>query len=188
MTGLTALWLPILLSAVFVFVLSSIIQTALPWHKSEYPKLPNEDAFRASVGPMNIPPGEYLVPRCANSADMKTPEFKAKMAQGPIMILTVRSNGEPGMGRQMALWFVFCLVVSVFAAYVSGRALGQGSPYLSVFRFAGVSAFMGYALALWSEHIWFWRSFRVTFTSTIDGLLYALVTAGTFGWLWPQWT
>ena len=188
MTGLTALWLPILLSAVFVFVLSSIIHMALPWHKSEYPKLPNEDAFRAAVGPMNIPPGEYMVPRCDNMADMKKPEFKAKMEQGPIMILTVRPNGELGMGRQMALWFVFCLVVSVFAAYVTGRALGQGSPYLSVFRFAGVSSFLGYALALWSEHIWFWRSFRVTFTSTIDGLLYALVTAGTFGWLWPQWT
>jgi len=31
MTGLHSLWLPILLSAVIVFVVSSVIHMALPW-------------------------------------------------------------------------------------------------------------------------------------------------------------
>jgi len=118
---------------------------------------------------------------------MGSPEFKAKMEQGPVVMVTVRPNGMPGMGRQLGLWFVFSLVVSVFAAYVTGRALGQSSPYLSVFRFAGVTAFIGYSLALWSEAIWYFRGTRRTVLATFDGLIYALITAGTFGWLWPQW-
>ncbi|MBI2407243.1 MAG: hypothetical protein HYV19_02930 [Gemmatimonadetes bacterium] len=186
MTDLTALWLPILLSAVFVFIASSVIHMVTPWHKGEYPKLPNEDAFRAAVGPLNIPPGEYMYPRCDTMAEMKTPEFKAKIDRGPVGMITVRPNGEMGMGRQLSLWFVYTLVVSVFAAYVAGRALPSGSHYLTVFRFAGATAFAGYALGLWQQHIWYWRSFRATFTATIDGLIYACLTAGTFGWLWPQ--
>jgi hypothetical protein len=187
MTGLTALWLPILLSAVFVFILSSLIHMVMPWHKGDYPMVPSEDAFRAAVGPLNIPPGDYMVPRAAGMDAMKSPEFKAKMDKGPIVIMTVLPNGQTGMGRALSLWFVYLLVVSVFAAYCAGRALPQSSPYLHVFRFAGVMAFAGYSLALWQQHIWYRRSLRTTLVSTIDGLIYALVTAGTFGWLWPKW-
>lgn len=188
MTGLTALWLPIVLSAVFVFVLSSIIHMATPWHKNDYPAMPNEDRVRDALRPLAIPPGDYMVPRCDNFADMKKPEFKAKMEQGPVLLATVLPNGMPSMGPQLVKWFLYALVMSVFAAYVAGRALGQGSPYLSVFRFAGVTAFMGYGAALWQFNIWYHRSLRTTITSTIDALLYALVTAGTLGWLWPQWS
>lgn len=186
MTGLTALWLPILLSTVFVFIVSSAIHMAMPWHKGDYPKLPNEDAFRASVGPLNIPPGEYMVPRASGMDEMRTPEFKAKLERGPVMFVTVRPNGWFGMGKNLAQWFVYMLVVNTFAAYIAGRALGAGSVYLHVFRFVGATAFAGYALALWQMPIWYYRSMRVTILSTFDGLIYACVTAGTFGWLWPK--
>jgi len=43
MVSITALWLPILLSAVIVFVASSIIHMLLPIHKSDYRKLPDEE-------------------------------------------------------------------------------------------------------------------------------------------------
>jgi hypothetical protein len=43
MTGLSALWLPILLSAAAGFVASSLIHMASPWHKSDYPKMANEE-------------------------------------------------------------------------------------------------------------------------------------------------
>ncbi|MDQ8153471.1 MAG: hypothetical protein P3B98_02310 [Gemmatimonadota bacterium] len=186
MTGLTALWLPILLSAVFVFVVSSIIHMATPWHRDDYPPMPGEDAFRAAVRPLRVPPGDYMVPRSRSMDELKSPAFKAKMDEGPVMILTVRPNGEWGMGRNLALWFVYSLVVSVFAAYVAGRALPAGAHYLAVFRFAGVTAFAGYTLALWQMWVWYHRSLRVTLLSSFDGLVYACVTAGTFGWLWPQ--
>jgi hypothetical protein len=89
------------------------------------------------------------------------------------------------MGSSLAQWFVYTVVVSLFAAYLTGRAVGPGTEYLDVFRFAGTAAFLGYALALWQSTIWLKRSWSTTLKSTFDGLVYALVTAGTFGWLWP---
>jgi hypothetical protein len=186
MTELTALWLPILLSAIIVFVTSSIIHMVLPWHKSDYPKMPNEDKFADAVRPLAIPPGDYMVPRPASRDDMRSAEFAEKMKKGPVMMITVMRSGPISMGRNLSQWFVFCVIVSVFAAYVAGRALPHGAQYLSVFRFAGVAAFLSYSVALWPMSIWYQRAWSITIKSTIDGLIYALLTAGTFGWLWPR--
>jgi len=117
---------------------------------------------------------------------MRSPEFVEKMKQGPVMVVTVMPNGPAAMGRNLIQWFLSALVVGVFAAYVAGRALPYGAPYLKVFRFAGVAAFLGYSVALAQMSIWYHRSWLTTFKSTVDGLIYALLTAGTFGWLWPH--
>lgn len=186
MTPLLSLWLPMLLSAVLVFVVSSIIHMVLPWHKREYPQVPNEEEFRQAVGPLAIPPGEYMVPRASSMAEMKTPEFTEKLKQGPVMMLTVLPNRAMSMGPSLALWFVYSLVVSLFAAYIASRALPAGAEYLSVFRFSGATAFIGYSLALWQMAIWYKRSVYATATATFDGLIYAFCTAGVFGWLWPR--
>jgi hypothetical protein len=185
MTGLSALWIPILVSAVFVFVVSSVIHMALPWHRDEYPKVPDEDKLRNALKPLGIPPGDYMVPRAASMDEMKSPAFTEKLTQGPVVILTVLPNGPMQMGRNLLLWFIYSIVVSVFAAYVAGRALGPDAEYLAVFRFTGATAFAGYALALWQMWIWYKRSLKTTIKATIDSLVYALVTAGAFGWLWP---
>jgi hypothetical protein len=186
MTGLTALWPPILLASVFVFLASSIIHMASPWHKSDYPKMPNEDRVAEALRPLAIPPGDYMVPRPATRAEMRTPEFAEKMKKGPVMVVTVMPNGVMSMGRNLILWFLYLVAVSVFAAYVAGRALPAGSQYLEVFRFAGTAAFLGYSAALWQMSIWYRRAWSTTIKSSIDGLIYALLTAGTFGWLWPK--
>lgn len=89
------------------------------------------------------------------------------------------------MAGNLVLWFVYCVVVGVFAAYIAGRAQPAGAHYLSVFRFAGCTAFVGYSLALWQNVIWYKRSWKATLKSTLDGLIYGLLTGGTFGWLWP---
>jgi len=186
MTPLTSLWLPILLSAVFVFIVSSIVHMAPLWHKKDYPALTNQDQVLDSLRPHGIPPGDYMLPRPKDRADMKSPEFIEKMNRGPIVIMTVVPSGPYGMGKPLALWFVYCLVVSYFAAYIASRALDPGAPYLEVFRFAGATAFIGYAVALWQMSIWYHRAWSNTIKSTFDGLIYACVTAGTFGWLWPK--
>jgi hypothetical protein len=90
------------------------------------------------------------------------------------------------MASNLVLWFIYTVVVSFFAAYIAGRAVGPGSDYLVVFRFVGTTAFMGYALALPQNSIWYRRSWGTTLKSMFDGLVYALLTAGTFGWLWPR--
>ena len=186
MTGLGALVLPILLSAVLVFVASSIIHMMSPWHKADYPKLPNEDQVRDALRPLAIPPGDYFVPRPASREDMRSPAFLEKVRQGPNLILTVLPNGPMGMGRNLGLWFIYCVVVGIFAAYIASRALAPGEEYLRVFRFAGCTAFVGYSLALWQMSIWYRRAWGTTIRATIDGLIYALLTAGVFGWLWPH--
>ena len=186
MTGLTELWLPILLSSVIVFVASSIIHMGPFWHRNDYPKIPNEDKFRAAVGPLGIPPGDYMVPRCANHKEMRTPEFQEKIKQGPVMMVTVWPNEMTPMSRNLGLWFVYLIVVGVLAAYVAGRALPHGTHYLTVFRFAGTTAFIGYSVALWQMSIWYRRAWSATIKATIDGLIYGLLTAGTFRWLWPR--
>ena len=186
MTSLMVLWLPIVVSAIIVFVVSSIIHMALPWHKNDYPKMPNEDKFSDAVRPLAVPPGDYMVPRPESQADLKSPQFQDKMKKGPVMMLTVLPNGPMAMGSNLIQWFCFSLVVGVFSAYVAGRALPAGAPYLAVFRFAGVTAFIAYSVALWPMSIWFRRSWMITFKTTVDGLIYGLLTAGTFGWLWPK--
>jgi hypothetical protein len=186
MTALHVLWLPILLSAIAVFVVSSVIHMASPWHKSDYPKLPNEDKVREALRAVAIPPGDYMVPRPSSRQELSSPAFLDKMKTGPVMMLTAMPNGPMSMGRNLALWFVYCLVASVFAAYIAGRALPPGTPYLQVFRFAGATAFIGYSLALWQMSIWYRRAWTTTLKATVDGLIYALLTAGSFGWLWPR--
>jgi hypothetical protein len=186
MTGLVSLWLPILLSAVIVFVASSVIHMMSPWHKSDYPKLPNEDAFRSAVGPLNIPEGDYMIPRPNARGDLKSPEFLSKVEQGPNVVMTVMPNGPFSMTRSLGLWFVYVIVVSAFAALVAEKALAPGTIYMRVFKFSGTVAFVGYALALWQMSIWYRRAWSTTIKATVDGLIYAALTAGTMGWLWPR--
>ena len=186
MIHLTALWLPILLSAVFVYVASSLIHMLTPWHKSDYPKVPNEDKIMEALRPLSIPPGDYMIPRPSSMKDMRSPEFAEKRAKGPVLVMTVMPNGPVSMSSNLILWFVYSLIVGVFAAYVAGHALPVGAPYPSVFRFVGMTSFIAYSVALWQMSIWYHRSWITTIKSTIDGIIYGLLTAGTFGWLWPR--
>jgi len=186
MVPIISLWIPILLSAVVVFVVSSFIHMVLPYHRSDFSSLPNEGDVMDALRKTGIRPGDYLVPRAGSPREMKSPEFIEKMKKGPVAFLTVMPSGAPAMGVQLVQWFVYSVVVGVFAAYVAGRALGPGAHYLSVFRFAGCTAFVGYSLALWQNSIWYKRAWSATLKSTIDGLVYALLTAGVFGWLWPR--
>jgi len=185
MTGLSVLWLPILVSAIFVFAASSLIHMASPWHKTDYPKLGNEQQVLDVLRPLAIPPGDYFVPRPSSREEMRSPAFLEKTRQGPVMVFTVMPAGI-SMWRNLTLWFIYCATVSVFAAYIAGRALPPATPYLQVFRFAGATAFIGYSAALWQMSIWYRRAWTTTIKATVDGLIYALLTAGVFGWLWPR--
>jgi len=127
-----------------------------------------------------------MLPHCNSMKEMNAPEFQEKMKKGPVAIVRVLPNGPISMGPSLAMWFVYCLVVGVFAAYISGRALEPGAHYLEVFRFAGCTAFIGYGLAQVHESIWWHRAWSTTIKNLFDSLVYGLLTAGTFGWLWPR--
>ena len=186
MVPLSSLLMPIIVSAVIVFIASSLIHMVLPFHKNDFAKMPNEDQAMAAIRGLNLPAGDYMMPRPASMDDMKTEAFKAKSTAGPRVIMTVLPPWSGGMGRELGLWFVYLIAVSIYAAYIAGSALGAGTPYLKVFQFAGATAFAAYAFAQWPATIWFRRSVTATMVGTFDALVYALLTAGTFGWLWPK--
>jgi len=183
---MSALWLPILLSSVIVFVASSIIHMASPWHKSDFPKLANEDQVMDALRPLVTGPGDYMVPRPSNMAEMKSAEFRAKVERGPRVIMTVTPGGSMSMTRELVLWFVYLIVVGILTAYVAAHALLPGAPFRAVIRFAGLVSFIAYSSALWQLSIWYRRSWGITFKATVDSLIYAVITALTFAYLWPH--
>lgn len=186
MVSLTSLWLPILLSAVIVFVTSSLIHMVLGYHKHDIRALPKEAEVMTALRAFNIPPGDYGMPKPASMKDIRTPEFEEKQKKGPVAWLTVLPAGDMNIGARMGQWFLYSVVISFFAAYVASRAVGPSADYLMVFRFVGTTAFMGYAMALPQHSIWYGRNWGTTLRLMFDGLLFASLTAGTFGWLWPR--
>lgn len=183
MAAVIALWLPILISAVLVFIASSVIHMFLGYHKHDWASVPDEARFRGAVGPLALPPGDYMVPRCTSMAEMNSPEYKAKLEQGPVLMMTVLPNRVHAMGKSLGLWFLFCIVVSSFAAYIAGNTLPPDAEYLRVFCIVAVVAFAGYGLGEVPVSIWYSRRWASTFRNLFDALVFALLTAGVFGWL-----
>jgi hypothetical protein len=186
MIPLTTLWLPILLSAVIVFFASFIMHMVLAYHKSDYRKLPDEDRVTDALRNAGVTPGPaYFFPHCSFE-EMKSPPVVEKFKRGPVGLLTVRPSGPPAMGKNMVQWFLYCVVISIFVAYLSGRLLEPGTAFLQVFRVVGTVAFLGYGAAHAQESIWGGRSWVVTFKHLFDSVIYAVLTAATFAWLWPK--
>lgn len=185
MVPLTALWLPILLSAVIVFIASSIMHMVLPHHRNDYRKVPDEDKVRAAIHAVGLTRGLYVIPFCTPK-EMKSPEMAAKYKEGPVAMMTVFPNGTPVLPKFLGLWFLYCLIISFFVAYLTGRTMMSGAPYPAVFRVAATAAFLAYGLSQLSNGIWKGQPWSVTLKEVIDGLLYGLLTGGTFGWLWPR--
>ena len=181
----SALLLPAALSAVLVFIASSLIHMVIRWHKSEYRTFPNEDEVRAAIGRSSPAPGKYVVPFCEDGKQMATPEMQKKYADGPNVVMYVRENGPVQLGPFLGKWFLYSLVVSLLAAYLARATVAPGAEYLQVFQVVGAAAWLAYAWAIPSDSIWMGKRWSSTFVYMIDGLIYAALTAGAFAWLWP---
>jgi hypothetical protein len=186
MVTLGSLLLPIVLSAVLVFIASSIIHMVLKYHNKDYSPLPNEDAIRAAIRAGNPPPGQYIIPYCSDMKAMEKPEVKQKYIEGPVGVLNLMRPEVPKMGKYLSQWFVFILVVSFFIAYIAAHSIPAGARYLEVFRVVGPIGFLAYAAGQLPAAIWMGKPWKVAWKEAFDGLVYGLVTAGTFGWLWPR--
>jgi hypothetical protein len=180
------LWLPIVLSAVGVFIASSILHMVIPIHKGDYKKLPGEEKVLAEMRNQSVGRGAYMFPCPDSMKDMSSPEMTEMYNQGPVGIMTVLPNGAPKMGKSLGLWFLYSLVVSFMVAYIASFALGYGASYRTVFRLSGTVATMAYAVSYLQDSIWKGQTWGTTFKFIFDGVVYGLVTAGVFGWLWPE--
>jgi hypothetical protein len=186
MVPLAGLWMPVVLAAVVVFAMSSLLHMVFTYHNKDYRGLQREAETLAALRQAGVSPGLYVFPYCASHKEMGSPEAQKRYAEGPVGMLTVMPNGTPAMGKFLGLWFVYCLLVSFFIAYLASRFLPAGTHYLSVFRFAGTTAFLAYGLANIPESIWRGQPWSNTLRALADGLVYSLMTAGVFGWLWPR--
>mgnify|MGYP001821464976 FL=1 len=175
------LWLPIVVSAVVVFVAGSVIWMAMPWHKKEWQKTLDEEAVRAAL--KGCEPGMYTVPHCADRSEYNQPEMQQKLVDGPQAFVTVVPSGLPRMGGKLLMMFGYNLLVAIVCAYVVSRTLSAGADYLAIFRISGTIAFIAYGMAYVQESIWFGRKWSSTVFTFVDALIYALLTGGLFGWL-----
>ncbi len=185
MVSLSALWLPIVLSAVIVFIASSIMHVVLKYHQSDCKQIPDEANVLSTLRKAGLQRGYYMFPYCTHK-DMKSPETMEKFKQGPVGILTVFPSGPPAMPKFLGLWFGYCLIIGFLVAYLAAHTVAPGANYLEVFRVVGTAAFLAYGLGQLSNGIWKGQPWGMVIKETVDGLVYGLLTAGTFGWLWPR--
>jgi hypothetical protein len=185
MTPLSALWLPIVLSAVIVFVGSSVMHMLLPYHRGDYRQLPDEEKTLSALRAAGLKRGLYVFP-FGTHKDMKSPAMTEKYNQGPVGMMTVFPSGPPVMPKFLGLWFAYCLLIGFFVAYLAAHTIPLHTHYRAVFRIVGTAAFLAYGLGTISNAIWKGQTWSFTIKEVLDGLVYALLTAGTFGWLWPK--
>jgi hypothetical protein len=186
MDTVAGLWLPILLSAVLAFVASSLIWNVLGAHKWHIKGLPDEAGAREALGKQGLSPGQYVIPYSSDPRAMKNSGFVEKLEKGPVAVVVVRRPGRPNMGQFLSAWFVYLLFVSVLVALVCGQTLPRAAGYMRIFRVAGAVALAAYSLGQIPNAIWWGRPWKSVGKEFADGILYALLTAGSFGWLWPQ--
>jgi hypothetical protein len=180
-----SLWLPVLVSAAVVWVASAIAWMALPHHKSDFAKLPGEDGVADALRKVALKPGQYLTPFMPDMKDMKDPAVVKRFEDGPIVMFRVRSNGLPGMAKNLAAYFAYCVLVSFVTGYVARHTLGFGASWAIVFRLTGTVAIASHALANIPESIWMWRPWSATWKHVCDAIVYGMLTGAVFAWLWP---
>jgi hypothetical protein len=186
MPTLFDLWLPILLSAVGVLMASSILHMCLPIHKGDYRKLPGESELLAAMRGQSVEPGHYAFPRPESMAEMADPEMIEKFKQGPVGYATIMPNGVPSIVRSLVHWFAYLLVVGILVAYVCTITFPTGEYFMPVFRVVSTASFLAYGASHAHESIWKGLSWRISGKFMFDGVIYSLITAAIFGWLWPD--
>ena len=185
MVTIGALWLPILLSTITVWVASTLFWRVMPHHKSDYAELLDEDVARRALTPQALIPGQYMIPHAVSHKDLQDPETTRRFEEGPVGFLTVVPSGAPTMGSKIMLSVVFYFVITIVVAYLASRTLDPGADYLAVFRVTGTVAWLAYGTATVPDAIWFGRPWSGIAKGLGDALVFGLLTAGFFGWLWP---
>lgn len=185
MEFLSYFWLPIIVSAVFVWIASFLIWMVSPIHRNEWLTLSDEKGFMGALIEIGAKPGQYMFPNAENGKRMKDPDFQELMKRGPMGHMTIWPS-PPNMGLFMFTSLILYMVVGLFIAYVAFHSLPPETPYLGRFRITGAMAVAIYCLGRLPNDIWFRTPGTSIARAMLDGVIYGLVTAGTFGWLWPK--
>ena len=179
------LWLPILVTAVLVFIASSLIHMVFKWHNADFKKLSNEDAVSAAIRAGSPAPGQYVLPHCADMKAMQAEEMQKKYIDGPIGLLTLRKNGPPSIGGSLIQWFVYTLVVAAIAGAIALRIFGVPGNAHGAGHLVGLISFLTYAGGSVQASIWMGKPWISVVKDLFDGLIYATISGLIFMWLWP---
>jgi len=107
------------------------------------------------------------------------------MDSGPWGTVNVRAR-QPSIGRVLVQSLTFCLVTSVFVAYLGTLSLSPGDDFSRVFQVIGTAGILAYAFGGIRNAIWFGLDFRSAVLDVVDGVFYGLITGVVFGILWPN--
>jgi len=185
MSAIASLWMPILATAVLVFIASSLIHMVFKWHNTDYKKLANEDDVRAVVRAGSPAPGQYVIPHCQDMKEMGGDDMKKKFVDGPIAFMTVRKNGLPEMGPCLTQWFFFCLLIAAIAGWVAACSVGFGANVRQAGCLVGMMSLLAYGGGSLQMGIWFGKPWGSVAKDILDSIIYALISGLVFMWLWP---
>ena len=184
--GLLALWLPILVSTVFVFILNFILYMVLPHHRTDFDRIEDEERFSGELKSHDLKRGFYAFPFAGSPVDAKDPEYQQRVETGPVGFLLIGPNRMSPSPKQLVQQLVYIAALITVVAYIAGQALAPGTEYLKVFQIVGASTFVAFAGAHFVWPIWYYHKWSVAVKSAFDALVSSLAVAGVFGWLWPM--
>ncbi len=182
---LLQLWQPILLGTFLAWVASALIHMLVKYHNSDYQQLSNEHEVLSAIRNGSPALGIHTLPYCADLAEMNNPAVQEKFNKGPVAMLTVFPNGMPPMGKLMVQQISYFLFGCILIAYCATLALTPGSEYMVVFRFVSAVGFLTFGWANIPLSIWYGHPWSTTVKYLLDAMIYGLVVAGSFAWLWP---
>jgi hypothetical protein len=177
--------MPVCVSTVAVFVVSSILHMLLTYHRANYRRLPDEAAVAEAMRKHPASPGLYAVPYCVDPKEMKDPAVLERYEKGPVALIAVMKNGTPAMGKHLVQWLVLAFLVSFTAAYIARQTLAPGADGLQVLRITGAVAFAAYGYGYFTDAIWYGMPWSNAVRGLIDSFLYAFTTGLVFRFLWP---
>ena len=182
---LIPLWLPILLSATAIWVISAIVWMALPHHKRDFIGLPDEDGFMDYLRQSGIKPGNYVFPDFRAREAMRSEKTQTALNEGPVGHLSVWQTPVT-MGGKMVATFIVYLVVSTLIAYLSRVALPGAAPFAKVFQVAATAGILAYSFSFIPNAVWFGSYKRTIVANFVDGIVFGLITGAIFAWRWPH--
>ncbi|MEL7312094.1 MAG: hypothetical protein AAFN07_11320 [Pseudomonadota bacterium] len=181
----TQLLIPAALSALLAWIASTLVHLVIKYHNSDYKALKNEGAVADAIGAESPAKGIYTIPYCVDMKEMGSEEMQAKFAKGPVAFVTVFDNGMPKMGKLILQQIVYFFIGAFLIGYCASLAMQPGEDYLVVFRAVSAIAFLAYGWAVIPFSIWYGHLWSTCAKYLVDALIYALLTAGVYAWLWP---
>lgn len=183
--SLTSLWLPILLATVAAWIASILIHLLLKLHDNDYQPLSNEDEVATAIRNGQPTKGIHNIPFSVDMKELANETMQAKFKKGPVAFVTIFDNGLPAMGKlvlQQVLYFLFGMIL---IGYCASLAIAPNADYLVVFRVVSAIGFLTFGWALIPMSIWYGHLWSTTMKYLFDALVYGLLAAGVFAWLWP---